>query len=246
MIKISIRTNFPEVARKLEEMADKQGRFAMAVALTRTAKDVRDEVVAVMSSVLDKPTRYTLRSMKFSSARKDSLTASVFMNGAYLGKNQVGSPAHVLGHQFAGGARTAKKLELILRRNGLISAGEYVVPGAGARIDRYGNMSRGQVVQLMSQMRLLLDSSSWRQRTARSKANRRTAGHIFWSHGNHLPRGAWIDKGGEIGVRPLLIVIKATRYGRRIDLASIASKVIPRSFPRHFSLAWKQAKATAR
>jgi hypothetical protein len=66
----------------------------------------------------------------------------------------------ILRAQILGGTRRLKRLEVALQRAGVMPAGWFAIPaGAGAgrsggggavRFDAYGNMSRGQVVQLIA------------------------------------------------------------------------------------------------
>ncbi|MDF5999583.1 hypothetical protein P4050_14390 [Pseudomonas aeruginosa] len=43
-----------------------------------------------------------------------------------------------------------KASERNLRARGILPAGMFVVPAEGARLDQYGNMSRGQMIQILS------------------------------------------------------------------------------------------------
>ena len=48
------------------------------------------------------------------------------------------------------GPRVDKASERNLRARGILPAGMFVVPAEGARLDQYGNMSRGQMIQILS------------------------------------------------------------------------------------------------
>jgi hypothetical protein len=228
----------------------KQVRFATSKALNATAKKVQARVVQEMGAAFDRPTPYTLRSFALlKPATKAELTAIVGLKDRAGAKARM-PPAELLAHQFNGGGRAWKGLELWLSRAGLIGAGEYVAPGAGARLDRYGNMSRGQVQQLLSQLRAGPDPAAYASKSARSRRNVKKAGRIFWARGNardgHLPRGAWIDMGPPIGLRPLLLVVSRPTYRKRIDLERIAREVVGREFGPAFDAALADAIRTAR
>lgn len=243
MLKMAIK-GLEEVTRTIRNL-EKQTRFATAKALTKTAQKVQTKLVRKMQKKFDRPTPYTLRSTFIKPATKGNLTAMVGL------KDRAGSkaglpPAELLAHHFTGGGRAIKGLERYLQRAGLISAGEFVVPGAGARLDRYGNMSRGQIAQLMSQLRIGIDPHQYASKSARSRRNVSKAGRIFWSRGGHLARGAWIDMGNSAGVRPLLVVVKGARYKRRIDLEQIAHKVVSKEWDATFEAALADAMRTAR
>lgn len=203
--------------------------LATAIALTRTATRARDALQAEMRRAFDRPTPYTLRSVYVKPATPADLEARVGLKDQAGAKASL-SPAELLAHHFRGGARKQKRLEQLLARIGLISATERVVPGAGAKLDRYGNMNRGQIQQMLSQIRAGADPSTYRSASTRSRRNVRRAGRIFWSRGGRLARGAWIDQGDPIGVRPLLVVVSGTSYRRVINLPDVVGKVVAREF----------------
>jgi len=231
------------------ERADQQIRFAVAKSLTLTAKAVQSDLTAEMKQGFDRPTPYTLRSSFVKPATRANLNAVVGIKDMQPSK-VAASPAELLGHQFRGGGRIRKNLENHLAKAGLLSPGEFVSPGAGARLDRFGNMSRGQVQQIMSQLRLGVDPHSWASKSKRSQRNVKKAGRVFWSHGGfrsaHLPRGAWIDMGGSVGLRPLLMVTGRPSYRQRIDIEKIAAASVKRNWDRIFEAALANAFATAR
>lgn len=225
--------------------AQKQLRYAVAVALTRTVKIAQSDVVREMGRRFDRPTPFFLRSIWTRPATKANLEAMVYLKDLPFGKNRL-SAAYMLGHEFTGGARNAKAAEKWLARAGLISASERVVPAAAARLDRYGNMSRGQIQQILSQLRAGPDPYAYASASPRSRRNVRRAGRIFWSRGGHLPRGAWIDLGRVKGIKPLLLVVSGTNYRKRIDMPSIVAARVTRSFNAQFAAALTDAIRTAR
>lgn len=87
MIDISVRSNVKEIERKLNRLAYQQAPFATAVALTELAKQVQAAEVKNMEAVLDRPTPFTLRSIRIKPALKDMPEAMVFVQdiaAAYL------------------------------------------------------------------------------------------------------------------------------------------------------------------
>lgn len=249
---------------------NKQVRFATAVALTRTAKDVEKKGLEEFRRVFDRPTPFTMRSLRTKPAKPADLTAEVFVKDKEIRAGV--SSATILAQHFSGGGRIHKQLEKTLRDQGFISAGEFVAPGGAAKLDRYGNMNKGQIVQILSQIGVRVagyDSSPTQSK--RSRRNVQRAGVIFWSFGpngmkgkplvdkksgisygytgrngraNHLPRGAWIREGET--VKPVLIVIKSPSYKRVLDLDAITAPVVAARFNKHFADAFVQTIATAR
>lgn len=252
----------------------KQVKFATAVALTRVAQIGQQAVADEFKVKFDRPTRTTMKSLFIRRATKDNLTAMVYVKDRPLGGKNPYSMAELLRQQFGGGERVAKQLERVLRSQGFLLADEFVVPGAAAKLDAYGNMSRGQIVQILSQIGLVRAGfNSSPTRSNRSRRNVAKAGKIFWSAGasslgketvridkatglrystwegragksNHLPKGAWMRDGKS--VKPLMIVIKSPRYRRRIDMDRIVRAQVDRHFDAEFSKAFADAMRTAR
>lgn len=226
------------------DLAQKQVRYAAMVALTRTASKARQETQREMATAFDRPTRYTINSVRFKPATKESLSAWLYISGDTFDKNPF-SPAEQLGHQFAGGGRNVKRMEKRLQMAGFLSAGEFVVPGAGAKLDAYGNMSKGQIQQILSQIKATGDAATYASKSKRSTAKRKN-NRIFWSRGGNLARGAWIDQGPAAGIKPLLLVISAPTYRRRMFLDKVVARAVQREFSAQFKTAYEQAMRTAR
>lgn len=77
--------NLPQFKRQVRdvvkdiEYAQKQTRFATAVALTRTAFQIVQEEKATLPRHLDRPTPFTSRAFRYERATKDRLRASVYV-----------------------------------------------------------------------------------------------------------------------------------------------------------------------
>lgn len=255
------------------ERTAKQTRFATAVALTRTAGHVRKAVTEEMAKQFDRPTPMVMRSLYTSPAKRDNLVAMVYLKDRPL-PGQARSMSELLAHQFSGGSRIAKQVEVVLRQAGLMGSGEYLVPGAAAKLDRYGNWARGQIVQVLSQLKIGGGTGRGYDNaptgSKRSKRNVARAGVFFYSGGpegragrtlvdretgitygretrtrSHLPKGVWMRT--DSGPKPIALFIRgAPTYKRRIDMRAIADRVIAARFNAEFSTALAQANATAR
>jgi hypothetical protein len=226
---------------------EKQARFAAAKALSDLAYEGTGAVKKEMQAKLDRPTPFALRSTRYTRATKQNLTSSTYIEDKAPGGKQGLSSAEIFGHQFTGGPRNIKRLEQMLRRLRMLGPTEYIAPGAGAKLDRYGNMARTQVQQTISQLKVGLDASSFANKGARSKRNVRKAGRIFWSKGDKgLPRGAYIVPNRETGPRPLLAVIRRPNYRKRIDMQQVGQTLANARWQPLFDKALQQAMATAR
>lgn len=76
---ISVRSNLRGIEKKLSALAKKQLPFAAAQALTAVAEQVKQAEQKNMQAVLDRPTPFTLRSIRVRPARKNNPVATVFL-----------------------------------------------------------------------------------------------------------------------------------------------------------------------
>lgn len=244
MIDIRVKTDISSALTFLNDVEKRQLPFATAKALTLTAKVVQKEGVQEMNKEFDRPVPLTLRSLWTKPATKANLTAKVYLKGVEIGGKNPNSMFEIIGHEFDGGVRNRKRLEQLFTQAGLISSNEFLVPGGAARLDRYGNMSRGQLQQIVSQLGIARDSANNSTKSTRSKRNVKKAGVMFWSRGERLPRGVWMRAG--LFVKPILLVINAPHYRQRIDLDKIADRVMRRDFQAIFDKTLEDALRTAR
>lgn len=256
-MQIIATTNFPQVKAAMEA-AGRQGVFAMAKALTLTAREVKAAEVDEMRRVFDKPTNFTLNSLYVKGANKSDLTARVWFKWS-------NRPNHYLLPQVHGGARPLKRFEEILVKAGYMYATERAVPGAAAVLDAFGNMSRGQIIKVLSQLQAfnLAGSNANATSSRRSKAKRvqeeyflsrgprgTSIGRGSWKNGNkvqHLQRGVWVRRTFAQGtsVKPVLLFVKSTSYQPRFKFFDVANKVVQERLPLHFNTAFTEAMRTA-
>jgi hypothetical protein len=242
-VKIDIRDNIPQVRQAL---AGRQGnvRVALADTLSHLANKVRKAEQMAMQRVFDRPTAYSLNSLYSRPATVRSLESRVWFKDAY------GTRPHYLEPQVRGGFRPVKRFEYRLMKHGYMQANERAVPAAGARLDAFGNMSRGQIVQILSQLRttVLAGSTSDASNSRRSRAKRAKEAYFVsrgpgtwvgggaWKNGvksQHLPRGVWVRRNfGAWGtaVKPVLLFVERAAYRARFDFFGIARDEVRRNF----------------
>lgn len=262
-MQIKISTNFPEVRKALDRAA-KQVPFALAKALTATARSVKAAQGKEMRKVFDRPTAYTQNSLYIKMATKQTLAAEVWLKGD--GSQDGGKQRHYLGPNIFGGNRPLKRFEQRLVRVGIMQPNERAVPGAGAVLDSYGNMSRGQIIKILSQLKTAAVSGDFSNATnsKRSKAKRAKEAYFVsrgpgswtgqgaWKNGNksqHLPRGVWLRRSfGALGtaVKPVLLFVNGANYRPQYKFFELGSRVIAEQFPPHFNAAFEEAMKTAR
>lgn len=229
----SISSNVRDVARYFSQAQREGIPFAAIVAMTRTAQAVKQVQVSELRRVFDRPTPYTLNALFVSPATKRRPVALVGFKD-FSGK---GTPAwKYLGPQVEGGPRRSKRSEVALRLAGLLPPGLYVVPGAGAEIDAYGNMSRGQIVKILSYLRAFGEQGyvANRSRTRKSRGVRRNEQYFVGAPGG-APLGVWQRKGGAIV--PVMIFVRAPQYQKRYPFHEVSDRVVRFQFPAQFERA---------
>ncbi len=238
-MQIGISADTQSFEKTLEGWERDQLPFATARALTQTGQKVKDAIRGTMGIGFDRPTPYTLNSVFLKPATKQNLVAEVNLkNWASKGA----PPSQYLLPQVQGGSRAAKSSEIAMRRSGILPGGMLWVPGAGAKLNRYGNIPPSLIVQIMSATK-----SNWKagydaNRTERSMKRNKNQIDIFVGKpaGGHLPLGVWQrDSDGDI--KPLLIFVDHANYAVRLPFTQIATEVYSVNFARLFEASLRDA-----
>lgn len=261
MLKINVTHNFPQVSAAIAS-AKRQVPFALAIALNKTGEAAVKDLQTDMRRQFDRPTPFFMRSVRLSRASKTqpTPTASVqFTEDGYWSGDPNSSIArpHVFGED-----RAIKPMERRLQSAGLMPTGWRVVPGGGADLDAYGNMSRGQVSLLLNVLGTYKEAgynkanAKTRERLARGNAKKGVYGFTYFVNpvggqnrrGKHLLPGVYKRVATPFGssLKPVLIFVPRTRYRKRLDMFGIVDRTIKREFGRQFDAAWAQAMRTAR
>ncbi len=252
MITISVQSNIDQVIRELRTTIKAQVAYAARKAVTKTAEDVRQAQIREMKDVFDRPTPYTLNSVENKLIKSDPPTARVWLKD-FAGK---GTPASkFLLAQIRGGVRPIKRFESALRSVGALPEGMIAVPASGAKIDAYGNMDRGQIVQILAYFRAFPEQGYRANMTDKTRA--RLARGTKKKHGvayfvgrpadGKLPLGVWqritsVMVSGS-GIKPILIFADAATYTPIFNFEYVARTTVARVFNDHFARAMAEAKA---
>jgi hypothetical protein len=228
--------------RKLLAGGEKQVRFATAVALTRTAQDVRAELAKAMRAALSDASPYTLKAQYVESAKPANLQAKVGVNDRKPGRGT--APALLVREHFTGGSRGYKPMEMAMRAMKVLPDGYRVVPGPAMKLDRYGNPTKRAVSELLGALKRGVAVVGRRGKSTVTK------GWFVAPVGGsprtrHLAPGIWQRVNRE-SISPAFLFVKSASYRRRIDLPRMARSVAGKRFPAHFDAAFRQAMATAR
>jgi len=209
-------------------------------ALNDAAFEVRTEWKEVIPKVFDRPTQLTLNAPLYRKATPVRLVADVFIrNEATKGA----SPAEYLQAQVFGGNRRRKRSEVSLAR--AIDFPSYWVPGNAAPKDAYGNVNRGQIGKILSQLRAGFDpgqNETDKRRASRLKRQRKRGGGGSYfvlpvQRGKLRPGVVYerITTGFGSAVRPILIgVRRPPRYRVRYDVFALAQSIFTRRFEANF------------
>ena len=253
MISVTL-TGLDQALAQLDRGA-KQVRFAASRTLNRLAQqhlipDVRRE----MQDSFDRPTPWTLNSVRqFGLATRDNLATEINFKAR---SNTGGIDAeNYLRWQVNGGERRLKRYEKALRAAGALPDGYVTVAGQGAKLDAYGNVSRGQIVAILSYFRAFLETGYKANATAATKArmakgSRSQLGYRYWvgRPGGRGQLGLYqsVRVAGSRELLPVLIYVRSTNYQRRLDLSTTAELSVAKNAERIFNDEYAAALATAR
>lgn len=250
MLTISIAHDIDAARRRLGAHA-RQIPFAASLAINRTAQHVRDAQRKEIRDVFRQPTPYTLNAIYIKPSKKTDLRARVWLKGDYPGE-----PAHYLYPNIRGGSRQLKRFEYLLRSRGILPSSHFAVPGEGAKLDRYGNMSRGQIVQILGYFQSFTTVGATgniddrgRGRLARGTRSRRGFAYFAVQPGHpHLHPGVYQRIATAFGsaIKPVLIFVDSAHYERIYSFREVATRTIVRHWGTEFRAALQHATATAR
>lgn len=255
MLQINIQ-GLDQLRQQLDGFSDRRFAAAVATALTRTAVAVRGEMRGVVQSTFDRPTPYTMRQLRYVAASADRLAAAVGFDISAItdirGEVQrfesgADTPASkYLMPNITGGDRRLKRVEVLLKAAGHLPDGYLSVPGQGARLDAFGNIERGQLVQILSQLRITAEAGYTRNmsRDARKQlgAQRKAGGRFFvMPVGGRVQAGVYQRELLGRNITPVLVFVRKASYRPRFDFYGIARRLaeprlraeLQRSFAEH-------------
>jgi len=231
----------------------KQVQFATRVALTRVAKKAAGAEEREMRDTFDRPTPFTMSGLFVKPATATNLTAEVKLKD-FAGKSS--TPAAVyMAAQIKGGGRGMKRFERALASIGALPPGYRVVPGDGAKLDSYGNMDRGQIVQILSYFRAFPEAGykanmtdKRRQSLARGSKAKQGVSYFVGRPGDRLPLGVYQRTHFARGtaIKAVMIFVRSVTYQAIFDFEFVATSTVDKEFPTEFQQALAEAIATQR
>lgn len=258
MLNIRGRVQIEEVVRSFG-VADSQLPYAAAKTLTRTGQQVKAAESDAIAKAFKSPTPFTKNAVYLQTATKTRLQARVWLK-------DLGSKPSYLLPQIEGGMRPMKRFETRLKMAGFMTANQRAVPGQAAKLDAYGNMSRGLIMKILSQLKTAVVQGDYSDasNSRRSRAKRATvqyfvskgtgssrnglAGRQRDTYRQHLPAGVWERRVHAWGssIRPVLLFVNGTKYSKRFDFFGVAERVIVTNLKANAEEAVREAMATAR
>lgn len=246
---INIDTTATSVAQQLKRIPTRQLPFAQSLIANRMAQKVRDNELAVMKARFDRPTRWTLNSLRLRPGNKRKPVARVWFRD-FAPK---GTPADkYLQPEVFGGERSAKRMEKAMQAMGYLKPGQFLVPAQGAKLDAYGNMRRGQVVQILSAFRAFSGvgfnaNASGSKRSSRKQAKSGANRYFFGEVGGEL--GIWqrVRSAFGNGARPIMLVVDGSpKYRIRFPFFAVAENTIAANYERVATKAIDEVLRTSR
>lgn len=254
MISVSVDVSGILRLKSAIEGKSKQVRFATMRALNAGAYAATQATAKEMARVFDRPTPWVMRSVRYRKATKSNLEAQVDFD--FWGNKQGVTVSQVLHAEIHGGQRRHKRHEVALARAGILPAGMGIVPGSAARMDQYGNMSAGQIVQIMSWFQSFGEqgyAANMRDGGKRlGRDNRRTGQKGFAYFVLKMRRGKLLPGiyqrfqfGHGSAVKPVMIFVRMPSYKARLDFYGIAKREALKEFDAQFQRLLAEAERTA-
>lgn len=222
MITIEI-TGLSALLAQMDDMGKRQMPFAVAKALTITAKQCAAAETAHIMSVFDRPTPFTQRAIGFTPATKLDLTATIFVKDVQ---------AHYLQAEVDGGARGFKSFEQKFAASGQ-TAGKTMIaaPSRSTPLNQYGNISKAKILRIASDV------------NTAGKAKRFFAGQ---PKGLPMPFGVYARVNNNTKIVPLILFATAAVYKKRFQFSTVAFDTVTANFEANLMAAWDAAISTAR
>lgn len=226
-MEISVKHDVFNVLPKLAQFSSRQAPFAIAKALTSTAKQVQGALTTALPTAFNRPTSWTRRAFAITPARKDGLTAFVFAKD---------SQARYLKFGVRGGKRRVKgfekKFDSLVR--GEQPDGQALVPTRNVRLDSQGNVSLATIKRLS-------------QTNSSGKVGRYFVGKPKGAASNAgRPVGVYARIGNNKRLELQLAFVQQPTYRKRLDMSGIGGRVVRERFASNLRDSWAAAVRTAR
>lgn len=216
----------------LEQLDPKNQKFAVAMAMTKTAKIAQTELKNQIETSFDRPNAYTKNSTFVQTATPKNLQAAVKIKdavskGRAAGKNQ---PNKFLNPQVYSGTRQQKGIEKKLGAIAPEMAGSIIVPTRNTPLDSYGNPTRGIYNKVVAG--LVSKGKTPRGRASKTlyvvqKSGIYEINRDVQTSGRGRTRRVRISN---TGVKRIFSIAKRANYRQRLDFYGIVKKSVETNF----------------
>jgi len=245
-MKIDIKLDgLAQVQDTFREVSDRRLRAIAATTLTRTAKRLSKQWQGEIDRAIDRPVARTQKAVRIEPARADSLTAMVALKDA-VGQGM--APGQYLQQHEHGGGRLVKKFEQALINSGAMPSGYITVPGRGAGIDGYGNVSRATIIAVIAQLgrdyspgyQRVISKSSAKRAASMARHGRR---YIVMPVGNKSVSPGVYERRSDRTVSAVFLFKKMVSYSRKLTLQASAQELAPAIAAEEFDRALSESLA---
>lgn len=252
-MQIQIEVKGLEAVKKAMAENAKKAQYAMVKAINTSAEWAATDVRREMRKVFDRPTPWVLNSLRIKYAKPSAIVAELGFKDINSAEN---ARTMVFPH-VEGGKRHYKAFEARLNQIGLLPAGYNAVPGGAASIDGNGNMSRGQISQLLNVLGAYTESGFNKanlntiKRLAKGNAKKNIYGFAYWvnpvgpQQAKHLQPGVYqrVTTAHGSSLKPVLIFVRQANYRKRLDFYGIVTKTVDKRFEDEFAKAFDAEKS---
>jgi hypothetical protein len=260
-IDIKISHNVREMQKQVAFLQRRHIPFATAKALTEIAITASKKVRRDMTQVLDRPTSYTLNSLRAEKATSDKLVSRVWVRSKRDAGNGNAPESFVLPN-VAGGSRKMKRFEKAFIARRIMDVGSYAVAGSGLQLDAHGNIPSSVIRQILSYFGAAQTASGYianmslKTKERMAKGTRKKYGVTYFIAGAGLKGGGGgklfpgiykrIATGFGYAIKPIIMFVKRQpTYRQRLDMHGIVRNTLDAELAYEFERAMQQAVATS-
>ncbi len=259
----SVKVDTAEMERAVAEWGEDMRRaveIAGQRAVMKTAYKVLEAEQKEMARVFDRATRFTINAFRVAAGGREAMQGGQMraVAGSTIAAEVKPKDGYwyradnYLNTQIVGGDRKAKAFERALAARGLLPPGWLAVPGQKAKLDGNGNMSVGEIKQILSWFNSAEPyAGSTQNMTDATRAKRRkgTRTKLGFEYFAVVP-GRTLRSGGRqqlhpgvyrrtffgfgAAIEPILIFIQSASYKPRFDFYGIGQRVVADNFGRLF------------
>jgi len=204
--------------------------YVAANTLTELGRATQDRMPTELQRRFDRPTPYTMRSVKVEFANKTKLRSVVGFpaseEASGKGKNEFIRPG-ALGTS----SRRQKRSEFMLTQKGFLPAGWVTVPGSYAKrslLDAHGNIPGSIYKQMVNILQIKRGGKAINKASQRRAASLGVQTEFFavapgtnklGKNGGYLPAGVY--RRTRKGLQQYLLFVKRASYEKRIDMRQV-------------------------